>query len=229
MYALAPAMLLSVWERGARLHPLDRALLLVRCAHLEASETELLDWPVGRRDRVLLQMQLQTFGPTLHADAECPACTAKLELSVDGRALLLDHGDPSTTLCVAGHSYRIPRVRDLHALARCRDPEHAVRTLVERCSLHVGTDEAPAPAVISESMALADPAAQLDLGVACDACGHDFSAPFDVACFLWEHVEARSRRLIAEVHQLARAYAWSESEILALSEARRAAYLAMVS
>ena len=40
--------------------------------------------------------------------------------------------------------------------------------------------------------------------------------------------EARARALLAAVHTLARAYGWSEPDVLALSEQRRAAYLEMV-
>jgi hypothetical protein len=37
-----------------------------------------------------------------------------------------------------------------------------------------------------------------------------------------------ARSLLAEVHSLARAYGWTESEILALSPQRRSTYLEMV-
>ena len=46
---------------------------------------------------------------------------------------------------------------------------------------------------------------------------------------LWAELEAVARRLAMEVHTLASAYGWSESEILSLSDARRRLYLEMVS
>jgi hypothetical protein len=42
---------------------------------------------------------------------------------------------------------------------------------------------------------------------------------------MWAQIDARARRLIAEVHTLAREYGWSEREVLDLSEVRRALYL----
>ncbi len=51
---------------------------------------------------------------------------------------------------------------------------------------------------------------------------------FDVGALLWEELVAQARGLLAEVHVLARAYGWSEAEVLELSRSRRAAYLAMV-
>ena len=54
--------------------------------------------------------------------------------------------------------------------------------------------------------------------------GHNRHA-FDVPAYLWEELDVRARRLLDEVHALARSYGWAEREILALSEVRRNAYL----
>jgi hypothetical protein len=53
-------------------------------------------------------------------------------------------------------------------------------------------------------------------------------ATFDAGSLLWEEIDARARALLAEVHQLAAAYGWSEGQILALSDRRRAVYLDLV-
>jgi hypothetical protein len=52
---------------------------------------------------------------------------------------------------------------------------------------------------------------------------------FDIGAFLWEEIAAQARRLLREVHTLARAYGWREADILVMSAARRQAYLEMVS
>ena len=49
----------------------------------------------------------------------------------------------------------------------------------------------------------------------------------DAGQLLWEEIEARALVLLREVHHLASAYGWSEAQILALTPARRASYLAM--
>jgi hypothetical protein len=66
------------------------------------------------------------------------------------------------------------------------------------------------------------------LGVHCEACGREGVAQVDAGVLLWDEIEARARELLYDVHRLARAYRWSEAEILALSPARRAGYLALV-
>jgi hypothetical protein len=48
---------------------------------------------------------------------------------------------------------------------------------------------------------------------------------FDIGRYLWEELRAQAVRLLHEVHTLARFYGWREADILALSAARRHAYL----
>jgi hypothetical protein len=77
-------------------------------------------------------------------------------------------------------------------------------------------------------MEAVDPQALVGVSMQCPDCGHGWDARFDIWTFLWEEVEARSRALLMDVHALARAYGWSEADVLGLPEARRRAYLELV-
>jgi hypothetical protein len=77
----------------------------------------------------------------------------------------------------------------------------------------------------SRDLALADPLAEARVQLTCPGCGHEWDDTLDLALFVWAEVEARAKRLLLDVHQLARAYGWTEGEILALSERRRRFYL----
>ena len=81
---------------------------------------------------------------------------------------------------------------------------------------------------ISRALDDADPCLDLALDLVCPGCDHAWSAAFDVGGFLWEEIDVRARRLLDEVHALARSYSWSERQILELSETRRRAYLERV-
>ena len=50
----------------------------------------------------------------------------------------------------------------------------------------------------------------------------------DIAGFVWREVALAARRLLTEIHRLARAYGWSQQAIAAMSTPRRAAYLEML-
>jgi hypothetical protein len=51
----------------------------------------------------------------------------------------------------------------------------------------------------------------------------------DIGHFLWLEVCSAAKRLIAEIHELAWAYGWSENSILRMSPQRRNAYIEMLS
>ena len=80
-------------------------------------------------------------------------------------------------------------------------------------------------AQVEEQLESADPLADMRLDVTCHACGHHTAAVLDPCTVLWTDVQRHARSLIEQVHTLARAYGWTESEVLALSVARRSAYL----
>ena len=83
-------------------------------------------------------------------------------------------------------------------------------------------------AAVVAAMAVADAMLDPTLTLRCEACGGEWCEVFDIGTFFWAELEARARRLIGEVHELASAYGWSEPEILALGRRRREQYLELV-
>lgn len=77
-------------------------------------------------------------------------------------------------------------------------------------------------------MANADPLADIQLALTCASCGESFSSPFDIVSYLWTEIEVWALRILSDVDTLARAYAWSERDILNLSPLRRQFYLERV-
>lgn len=150
----------------------------------------------------------------------CPACGGRLEFSLPkGFALPPPHSDSATVLW-QGRSYilRLPRIGDIgpHGLA----PE----TLGDAPWDQPGFSEAAA-----QALQMADPTLGLSLAMTCPECGDTIDEPFDPAAFFWAEIEDMARALLRDVIALARALGWSERDILAMSPARRALYLAEVS
>jgi hypothetical protein len=79
-----------------------------------------------------------------------------------------------------------------------------------------------------ERIAQADPLADIMLDLTCPNCEQRWQAVFDIGGFFWIEIDNLARRLLRDVHVLARAYGWRESDILAMNAARRQAYLEMV-
>ena len=63
----------------------------------------------------------------------------------------------------------------------------------------------------------AEPLADVRTRVGCQACGHEFVAPLGVGGFVWREFAAEARRLVQQVHVLARAYGWRPHDVLSLS------------
>jgi hypothetical protein len=130
-----------------------------------------------------------------------------------------------------GRSFRLLTTRDLANAAQEADLRLATIRLVESCCLEPGESpdwSAEELDQIGQSLAMADPLAEIRLALRCPACENEWEENLDMVSFLWSEIEARARRLLFEVDALASAYGWTEKEILSLSERRRGLYLSMV-
>jgi hypothetical protein len=230
MRALTSSACLEVWERGRRLHPLDRGLLALSFAMPEAPTEDFADWPLGRRNEALLELYC-CFTGRFEAWISCPRCGEKMDLELEARDFLEESGNATrTTVIIGRREFRLPTSRDLAAVASENDLRAAASRLVERCLLKGGESAALTDAEIEhieQQMAAADPLAEIRLSLCCPSCSFVWEESLDVATFLWAEVEVRGRRLLGEVHTHARAYGWTEAEILSLSNSRRSLYIEM--
>jgi len=235
MRAFKTLDLLALWERGASRHALDRSALLCAWARPDIPAEAIADVPLGEITASLLRLRSTWFGDRIHAHVDCEHCGERLELVVGVRDLV----QPATTsvsreVVAAGLRCRPPCLRDLAAVAHERDAERAARQLLARCRLETAGDDATVLSEVTlreveDALEEADPNADIAFELTCEICGHLGTAQLDAGDLLWDEIDARARALLGEVHLLARAYGWTENEILGLSAERRASYLSMVS
>lgn len=236
MRALSTSDLLQLWESGARLHSLDRGLLAIAAASPQqlastrsTSSSDPADWPLGQRNRALLDLHVSTFGHTLKGWAACAGCGEKLEFELDaetwaGEAVPLG----SDTIDFHGDHFRLPTSRDLAEASRERDSARSVRTLVARCCVSGTPPDDLDIESLGDALSHADPLGELRVSLSCPSCGVECHEAIDLVAFVWSELEATARRALWEVHAIASAYGWSEPQILALSSVRRTQYVAMV-
>jgi hypothetical protein len=242
MRALSARDLLLVWEQAEHQPPRERALALLAAALPELTDGELAALSLGRRDALLLSLYRQSFGSTLDLVADCPACREPLELALDLDALGLDAEAAGTELLEIQEGglrlvARPPTAADLAAVSSLAGVAEARRRLAELCVVMAERDGEPLGFVtlsepeidlLSRALAAADPRAEVLLDLSCPSCGHAWQALLDAAGCLWHEVDATARRLLREVHGLARGYGWREADVLALSARRRRLYLEML-
>jgi hypothetical protein len=245
--ALTAATLLTLWEGGVDQPLAQRALQLLSAARPDIAYDTWAQLPLGRRDAELLRLRAELFGPRLVSVVPCPQCGEQLQMTLDAAdlpapaalapAAAAEAGLQTVTVPPYILRYRLPNSTDLLAVARCESVEAARALLLQRCLQSAERDQAVEPpetlpatviAALAAHMAQADPQADLQLDVRCPACGHSWPAGFDVTAYLWAEIDRWARRLLRDVHTLASAYGWSETDVLALSAVRRQAYLDLI-
>jgi hypothetical protein len=234
MLSLVSDRLVAIWEQGVWRHPIDRALLLFALAEPDTPSSQLADLPLSHRNVALMALYQAIFGPHLAAWVDCEACSERMEFTADTANLSHTPADESDLIEVKGLRFHRPTSRHLARLAQAKSPEAAAHLLLRECAESpdaLPQEEEALGALldaVEASMEAADPWADITVGVRCPACDHEAAAAFDIASILWEEIDSRAQRVLDDVHILARSYGWSEPEVLALSETRRAAYLARV-
>jgi hypothetical protein len=240
--ALSEPDLVAVWERGMAQHPIDRALTILGGCSDEPWEA-LARATIGTRDAALLAVYERSIGGRLDAFAECPMCAERLEYTLDTRELLAkaDQSHEPELSVMSGEislRLRLPNSLDLAAAAACPDAETAGELLAERCIVEARSVAGDVPVKVLSSgvieaagawIAAADPLAETTLELTCLGCGHAWWVLLDIESFLWAKIASGAKRLLREVHVLARAYGWREADILSMTPARRGFYLEMVS
>lgn len=214
----------------------------------------LANLTMGQRDALLLLLREQTFGPTLDSVAKCPRCQEQLEFSLNTQEIrVIDVSDDDVpddaipnSLSHAQYQcdvegmtiqFRLPTSVDVAAVTLMAQPEQVRVNLARRCLLTASQNgngisieqlEVDEIATFADHLAQVDPQAEILLNLQCPACQHDWQIVFDIVSYLWAELVGYAKRLLIDVHQLARAYGWSEADILAMSNNRRQYYLELV-
>lgn len=218
-----------------------RALLALACPELD--DAELDQQPLGLRDRQLIRLREATFGTRLELKADCPRCGDMLELELDTQDLIVPDPSPRAAarlrrFDVGGRCLRLRPLTGADVAAALQPPawDTARDVILRRCCSDGDSGLPLDPESLSEDDKAAiarrlerlDPQADLTLDVVCFVCGEGWRPLLDVAEVFWREIRTRAGLIIGDVHDLARAFHWTEAEILALSPKRRQTYLSLV-
>jgi hypothetical protein len=246
MRVLTGDEILAARERGLETSQQQAALAVLVLVEPERTLGDLARLSLGERNARLLELRAASLGRSLDAFAVCPECDAKLEFTLDVAELVRDLRAriraPAQT--IAGWRLRPANTLDLLAAAAAANEKEACDILLARalCRADVTPigDEAGEAAAAKEwlsgqsqeiiesvlqSFERANAGAEIRLQFQCAACGVSAAVDIDVAGFLLEEISHEARRLIDDIHELASAYGWSEQSIVAMTPARRSAYL----
>jgi hypothetical protein len=241
-------------DMAAVASPIHRAsALLARCVTScevpRENERWLGELAMGDREALLLEIRRLTFGDRIPCTLKCPSCSQLMDFELQAQQLLLSIPESAAefqeeTFLVSGTRwlvrFRIPRVSDLEAALEngASKPEDAACRVLRRCIAWVRRESdglvpasewsAELEEQISVRMAELDPQAEINLHLECPACEHAFSSTFDTADYFFRELESREKDLLHDVHRLALAYHWSETDILRLTLRKRKLYLELL-
>jgi hypothetical protein len=244
MRALNGEEMLMAWERCRERPAQESALVLLSLAQPERPVEELDLLPLAERNAQLLELRSMTLGRPMEGFAVCPECGAQLEFAMDARKLARGLHASAVEASEGGLMMRPANTRDLLASLEAGDAVHAQSILLARTLGFEEMSEECGPQEwlerLSDSLPEAEPSALLErfdrlnasaeirVQLQCAACQSNPMLDLDIARFLVREIAAAARRLMAEIHELASAYGWSERSIASMSGARRAAYLEML-
>lgn len=213
--------------------------MLALVARLASDQREPIDWPALPAvdlGAAALLMRSDWLGKLIRAEAMCPVagCGEPIDVPISIPEYLHHHrARParSASPCEPGWfalsgsevRFRIPTIADL--LARLDGGSEA--SLRERCVQPPGLTAAVARRVDRALDALA-PRLDGDLSGTCPACGERVGLRFEPISYVLEELREASGGLLAQVHELAFAYHWSEADILRLDRRRRQGYVSMI-
>jgi len=240
----SPADIVRVWELGREKPVWYRGLLMLAPVFPELHFHDLTAWPLGRRNIALFKLRAALFGPSLTCVSTCPKCGHPSEFSA-GLHQLCPHEIPAEPpLLEDEHLLEaenvLVRFRLLTSgdLAAFKDAAPTIQQprLLERAVL--GIEDAgnrswlELPPEIHSALAdrlyELDPQLELQIGIQCSHCQHEWNSPFDIVSYLWTEMTGLAQRQMHDVHLLARAYGWREADILAMSASRREFYVGKI-
>lgn len=230
---LSDAELLHLWEAGSARHAIDRDLLLLSLAMPALAPERLADVPLGRRNVAIMDLRQAYCGERLDGWVDCTGCGERMEFSLSA-AQLPTTAPPQGEVQVAGLGFRAPSSRDLVKALAHSDPGEAAHALLQACAhtpQALPEDRAALGELllaVEQAIEAHDPWTELSIAMTCPACGEANDFTLDAGDLLWEALCARVEHLLDDVHDLARAYGWSQAEVLALSPAARQGYLRRV-
>jgi hypothetical protein len=241
--ALDADSLLALWERALGQPAGSRDDVLLRAMAQSAEPPRAL----SERNARFIEIHASLFGRDLALVSHCPACGAIAEFTGDCAVLTRRLAEEMSTpeegsshhLESHGHlvEFRLPDAADVKAASTEDADDDFVWRLLDRCVVKCTRDGADVsvrelPGLVLEAlsgrMEMLAPGASVSFAVTCPHCDARWNAPLDAAQLVWQKVQAAAERLLFEIDALARAYGWTELDVLRLSPLRRAAYLQMV-
>lgn len=234
--------MLDLWEKGKDQRAVYIGLAMLSVAYPKVPIERLARLSIGERDFCILKLREMAFGSRIIGQANCPACGEELETKFDIRDIQMNREIDRKIMDIYSSDgyelkFRLPNSLDLLSLSESIGVNEAKYFLLSRCILSanyqgniIPMDKLPGEVLdaISMKMEENDPQADIQMNFICPGCSHKWQIAFDIIPFFYKEIDNWGKHLMLDVHMLAKAYGWSESEILRMNPWRRQFYLELI-
>ncbi len=238
MQSLPSETILWLWDSIAGFSHPGKAVGVLHAAGLGSTD-DIYKWHLGYRDSELLRLRMETFGKDISCIDSCPECNETVEMDVHIPDLL-SQASQSSESPSDGHfsvSYqdlqfnvRKPTSLDIENLLSQsqdnRSRHEFILQCVENSELSLSKR---AVNKIEQEMEKNDPLADIRFLIKCPKCHNEWNALFDIVSVFWHELATEAQKMLSDIHIIASAYHWSETDILSLSPQRRSYYLGCIS
>lgn len=186
------------------------------------------------RDRVLVRVHLDVYGPTVATTLVCRACGERFDLDfrIDDLALHCAPGPSDGAIAVDGAmAWRIGDVEfrpvtgddELAVLGEADGGQALLQRVIGPLVVAPGVDGLRA--TVGAALARLTPPVSAPIGARCPECGDSQTVEFDIQRFLLSRLLSERARLYRVIHLLASTYHWSRDAIVDLPRREREAYV----
>lgn len=238
MYKLSNKQMLPLWEDSNCSTSVVKAIVVLQAVMPNVAYEKICRLSIGKRNKYLLKIIENTFGPHIPCLVHCPHCKEALEFKLNIQEFYTKKKTAATQQVVINGlqiTFRPITTADLLAISSYKKVEKACIALSHQCILEVKNSQNETVKLASlsqdfigqlaEHMQDTDPQAETILNLHCPCCEEQWQMPLDIVNLLWNEITVQAKRLLDDIHCLALSYGWCESTILAVSNSRRQAYL----
>lgn len=215
--------------------------LVLHIGEAAVTPDQLARLTIGDRERLLLAVCSRLLGAETDLAVSCPSCKSVVEVPISFRDLVTAQPQSADRRCGLAApdgtwtaELSPPTAEDIERTLG-RGPE-ASRRLLEACvtalfdaqGQSVARDTLPreCEGELADNLLALDPLAECRIAVDCPHCTTAFETLLDGFSLL-KAAFGSAGALYGDVYRMARAYHWSEADILALPLMRRSQYLAI--
>ncbi|CAH8296342.1 hypothetical protein EV196_11157 [Mariniflexile fucanivorans] len=225
--------ILEVWDYCVGKNQTIKGAALASLVLNEANHSNIFNWSIEKRDVALFHVRKMLFGNRFNNIAHCPKCKQAVEWD------FYFHQMEIPILIDTPDNIEIPiDIPNYHIMVRLPNSDDLICKeeiqIIRKCILNLkdfpeGTFNQKIPddllMQINNKFNKTCKASNISYHLNCTECKHEWDVVFDISTYLWKEIDQWAKSFLRQICLLAKAFGWSELDIINMSENRRNHYL----